>query len=35
VALTKSIIMAGYRAIEASGWSGLETDPQPTDDNDI
>jgi DNA-binding GntR family transcriptional regulator len=26
VALTKSIIMAGYRAIEASGWSGLEKD---------
>jgi DNA-binding GntR family transcriptional regulator len=26
VALTKSIIMAGYRAIEASGWSGLEVD---------
>jgi DNA-binding GntR family transcriptional regulator len=23
VAITKSIIMAGYRAIEASGWSGL------------
>ena len=35
VALTKSIIMAGYRAIEASGWSGLETDTQPTDDTDI
>ncbi|HEX3588029.1 MAG TPA: GntR family transcriptional regulator [Pseudonocardiaceae bacterium] len=26
VALTKSIIMAGFRAIEASGWSGLEMD---------
>lgn len=26
VALTKSIIMAGYRAIEASGWSGLDKD---------
>jgi DNA-binding GntR family transcriptional regulator len=26
VALTKSIIMAGYRAIEASGWSGLDTE---------
>ncbi len=23
VAITKSIIMSGYRAIEASGWSGL------------
>ena len=31
VALTKSIIMAGYRAIEASGWSGLEKDGQPDD----
>lgn len=26
VALTRSIIMAGFRAIEASGWSGLEPD---------
>jgi DNA-binding GntR family transcriptional regulator len=26
VAITKSIIMAGYRAIEASGWSGLEVE---------
>ncbi len=31
VALTKSIIMAGYRAIEASGWSGLEVDDQVVD----
>jgi DNA-binding GntR family transcriptional regulator len=30
VALTKSIIMAGYRAIEASGWSGLEADGYET-----
>jgi DNA-binding GntR family transcriptional regulator len=28
VALTKSIIMAGFRAIEASGWSGLEPDAE-------
>lgn len=28
-AITKSIIMAGYRAIEASGWSGLERDGTP------
>jgi DNA-binding GntR family transcriptional regulator len=27
VAITKSIIMAGYRTIEASGWSGLATGP--------
>ncbi|HEX5116947.1 MAG TPA: GntR family transcriptional regulator [Pseudonocardiaceae bacterium] len=27
-ALTRSIIMAGYRAIEASGWSGLEPDSE-------
>lgn len=27
VALTRSIIMAGCRAIEASGWSGLDTEP--------
>ncbi|HEY1570589.1 MAG TPA: GntR family transcriptional regulator [Pseudonocardiaceae bacterium] len=27
-ALTRSIIMAGYRAIEASGWSGLEPDTE-------
>jgi DNA-binding GntR family transcriptional regulator len=27
VAITKSIIMAGYRTIEASGWSGLEVEP--------
>ncbi|HEY0807115.1 MAG TPA: GntR family transcriptional regulator [Pseudonocardiaceae bacterium] len=26
VAITKSIIMGGYRAIEASGWSGLEAE---------
>jgi DNA-binding GntR family transcriptional regulator len=34
VALTKSIIMAGFRAIEASGWSGLEKDGQPEHPND-
>jgi DNA-binding GntR family transcriptional regulator len=34
VALTKSIIMAGFRAIEASGWSGLEKDGQPEQPDD-
>jgi DNA-binding GntR family transcriptional regulator len=31
-AITKSIIMAGYRAIEASGWPGLASPGDPTPD---